>query len=257
MSSLPQQQPKRPGRSGMELLLELKRGSDDGTTTTSSNKANITLPAYNDVLVQTCIEELNSHLQNLEDQVQAVTSQSQSSQSSNSSPTGSSSKQKPPMSCRPAMLLENAIIQRLKRCLLTYHHVRMQTIQSNYWQQGGANSSNNSGGEQQSMQTTTTTTNLSPLEHEFQQEYSKLIFKYNQAMDVDITSMIVPPLPQDKVQIRVIRDDVFSYGTKSIMLESGTIVTFVKGSTHYLSFTDVEEYIQQGYLQLIDCEEHE
>lgn len=218
------------GHSARNLLLELKRGS--GSDATSSDSKNYVLPAYNGVLVQTCLDELNGHIQDMEDQVAAVTQQASG---------------KPPLSVRPSLLLHQAAVQRHKRCLLTYHQVRLNSIQEMYWQQGGASFDNG---------TASVDENLSPLEHEFQKEYHRLIQKYSDAVDLDFHSLPTPPLPQDRVQVRVVRDDVFgSDGT--IALESGASVTFTKGSTHYLSYSDVEEFLQLGYLQLLEAEEQE
>lgn len=237
-------QPRPLGHSARNLLMELKRGS--GGDATAADSKNYVLPAYNDVLVQTCIDEMNGHLQDLEDQVQAV-----AQRSSSSSSTEKPSSNKAPMSVRPSLLLQNAAIQRYKRCLLTYHHVRLNSIQDMYWQQGGGGSSsmNSSlgGGANE---------NLSPLELEFQQEYHKLVQQVCKAVDLDLHSLSTPPLPQDRVQVRVVQDDVFGEdGT--IALESGASVTFAKGSTHFLLYSDVEEYLQQGYLELLEGEEQD
>jgi GINS complex subunit 1 len=226
------------GQSARNLLLELKRGSAGDAT--SFDSKNYVLPAYNDVLVQTCLDEMNGHLQDLEDQVEAVT---------RNSSREDRNRVKPPQSVRPSLLLHQAAVQRHKRCLLTYHQVRLNSIQDMYWQQGGASFDSN-------KNNSTTNENLSPLEHEFQKDYHRLIQKYCDAVDLDLHSLPTPPLPQDRVQVRVVRDDVFGEdGT--IALESGAAVTFTKGSTHYLLFSDVEEYLQQGYLQLLEGEEQD
>jgi GINS complex subunit 1 len=219
------------------LLLELKRGSGGDATASDSN--NYVLPAYNDVLVQTCLDEMNGHIQDMEDQAQAVTQQQLGRESE---------KGKTPMSVRPSLLLQQAAVQRHKRCLLTYHVVRLHAIQDMYWQQGSGAAAEGGG--------LAANENLSPLEFEFQQKYHKLIQQYGNAVDLDLHSFPTPPLPQDRVQVRVVREDVFGEdGT--IALESGASVTFSKGSTHYLYYSDVEEYLQQGYLILLDGEEQD
>jgi GINS complex subunit 1 len=217
------QPPKPLGISLRDLLLELKRSS-------GGNSTNYVLPAYNDALVQTCLDDLNDHLQDLEDQVTAVQQQQ-------------TDKKSAPMSVRPSLLLKNAAIQRYKRGLLAYHQFRLNSIQDQYWRQGNNNAATN------------TNENLSPLEQEFQQDYHKLVLHYGSDLDLDLHSLPAPPLPQDRVQVRVVRDDVFL--GRSIALESGASVTFNKGSTHYMLYSDVEEYLQQGYLELLEGEEQD
>ena len=223
------------GQSVLSLLLELKRGS--GGDATAADSRNYVLPAYNDVLVQTCVDEMNGHFQAAEDQAKAVQRELQGS-------SNDKSKQKKAlMAVGPSMTLQQTAAMRHKRCLLTYHVVRLNTIQDMYWQQGGQQQSDSS-------------ENLSPLEQEFQQRYHELVQKFCNATDVDLHSLPTPPLPQDRVQVRVMRDDVFGEdGT--IALESGASVTFTKGSTHYLPYSDVEEYVQQGYLAVLEGEEQD
>lgn len=235
------------GHSVRNLLLELKRGS--GGDATAADSKNYVLPAYNDVLVQTCLDEMNGHVQALEDQVNAVTRQQQRDNESSSSSSDKPSN-KTPMSVRPSLLLQSAAIQRHKRCLLTYHQVRLNTIQDMYWQQGGQQQTNGGGGGSSNNE------NLSPLEQEFQQGYHKLVQTFGNATGLDLHSLPTPPLPQDRVQVRVVRDDVFG-DDGTIALESGASVTFTKGSTHYLLFSDVEEYLHQGYLELLEGEEQD
>ena len=70
--------------------------------------------------------------------------------------------------------------------------------------------------------------------------------------------MPTPPLPQDRVQVRVLREDVFGVDDgDTIALESGASVAFTKGSTHYLLYSDIEDYLQQGYLELLEGEEQD
>jgi hypothetical protein len=215
------QPPKPLGISLRDLLLELKRSS-------GGNSNNYVLPAYNDALVQTCLDDLNGHLQDLEDQVTAIQQQTD--------------KKSAPMSVRPSLLLKNAAIQRHKRGLLAYHQFRLNSIQDQYWRQGNNAAAN-------------TNENLSPLEQEFQQDYHKLVQQFGSDLDLDLHSLPAPPLPQDRVQVRVVRDDVFL--GRSIALESGASVIFTKGSTHYMLYSDVEEYLQQGYLELLEGEEQD
>lgn len=232
-------QPPRMGQSVVSLLLELKRGS--GGDATAADSKNYVLPAYNDVLVQQCVDEMNGHFQALEDQAKAAHREIKGN--SDDDRDKQQKKKKALMPVAPSMTLQQTAAMRHKRCLLTYHVVRLNTIQDMYWQQGGQQQSDSS-------------ENFSPLEQEFQQGYHELIQKFCNATDVDLHSLPTPPLPQDRVQVRVVRDDVFGEdGT--IALESGASVTFTKGSTHYLPYSDVEEYVHQGYLEVLEGEEQD
>lgn len=231
------QQP-RMGQSVRNLLLELKRGS--GGDATAADSKNYVLPAYNDVLVQTCVDEMNGHYQAMEDQAKAAGREKSELKDAGNSEDQAKKATRP---MGPSMYLQHTAGMRHKRCLLTYHVVRLNTIQDMYWQQGGQQQSDSS-------------ENFSPLEQEFQHGYDKLVQKFCNATEVDLHSLPTPPLPQDRVQVRVVRDDVFGEdGT--IALESGASVAFTNGSTHYLSYSDVEEYLHQGYLELLEGEEQD
>lgn len=223
--------PKPLGHSVRELLLELKRGSGGDATGADSN--NYVLPAYNDVLVQTCLDEMNDHFNTIKDISESVK-------------RADGDAKKPNMRVRPSLTLQGAAVDRHKRCLLTYHHARLNSIQDMYWQQGGTSVTNSNGNE-----------NLSPLEQEFQSQYHQLVQQFGDAYDLDLHSLPTPPLPQDRVQVRVLREDVFGDDGDTIALESGASVAFTKGSTHYLLYSDVEDYLQQGYLELLDGEEQD
>ena len=228
------------GQSVVNLLLELKRGS--GGDATAADSKNYVLPAYNDVLVQTCVDEMRGHLLALDDQANAVSRElNKVDNSDERQKKKMESKIKRPVA--PSMTLQHTAATRNKRCLLTYHVVRLNTIQDMYWQQGGQQQSDSS-------------ENFSPLEQEFQQGYHELVQKFCNATKVDLHALPTPPLPQDRVQVRVVRDDVFG-ADGTIALESGASVTFTKGSTHYLSYSDVEEYLHQGYLELLEGEEQD
>jgi len=197
------------GRHGRDLLLELKRSEDKNGTG---------LPAYNDELVANCLQDFKLHVQALQDQVDV--------------------NQKPSMQVRPSILLQNAAIQRNKRCLLTYHRIRMQRIQTCYWQQN------------------LDPKVLCPAEMEYLQDYSDLIQRYTQATCQwdDLRAHHMPPQPFDRCQVRVMDGSQFE---GPIVLESGQSVVLSKGSTHYLLWSDVEEYVRNGQLQVLNGEEEQ
>jgi GINS complex subunit 1 len=203
------------GQHGRELLLELKRTSDPGANAPS-------LPPYNDVLVANALQDLSLHVQALQDQAEAN--------------SGSS---KPSMEVRPSILLQNAAIQRNKRCLLAYHKVRLDRIKEDvYWK-------------------SSTSPNLSPAEQDFLDAYTCLVQGYTQAIGLEADALranSIPPQPNDRVQVRVVNDSGFE---GPIVLESGSTVVLSKGSTHYLLWSDVEEYIRAGSLVIVGGEEQE
>jgi GINS complex subunit 1 len=222
------------GQHGRNLLLELKRSepSNTGDYSTSS-----TIPAYNDVLVTNALQDVRLHCQALEEQVQA-------------------SDGKPSLNVRPSLLLQNAAIQRNKRCLLTYHTVRLQRIQEElYWKQQQHHHNNNSNTTEQQQQQQQPS-NLCPVEHEFLANYANLIQRYTQDVCqgcvMDLRSHVsMPPQPSDRVQIRVLTD------IGPIVLESGASAVLSTNSTHFLQYADVEELIRQGKVQVLNGEEDE
>jgi hypothetical protein len=120
--------------------------------------------------------------------------------------------------------------------------------------------------------------NLCPSEKEFLREYQQLISNYccvdQQLTDVSIVDLrahcTVPPITVDRIVCRVIDTTPFQTtsnddgtdpenkeqsNSNTIVLESGQCVNFTLGSTHYLMYSDCEEYIRCGALQVIQSEE--
>jgi hypothetical protein len=122
-------------------------------------------------------------------------------------------------------------------------------------------------------------TNTCPAEDEFLREYGVLVQKYTQAVGMRPDDLrahgMCPPAPSDKVQVRVVacppltakegaendNDDEnanpSNAGSRGIVLDSGTSVVFTRGSTHYLLWDDVEEFVRLGYLQVLEGEEQQ
>lgn len=205
------------GNHGRDLILELKRTEGNGLTEAT------TLPAYNNVSVRSALQELSLHIQALKDQAEASAKLDGDS---------------PDMKLRPSLLLQDAAIQRNKRCLLAYHRVRMDRVKElNYWQ------------SQPPIEK-----NMCPAEIDFLADYEMLIQKYQEKVGItfDIRSRMVPPQPFDRAHVRVISDQ-FSNGP--IVLESGETPVLLKGSTHNLLYTDIEEYLRSGDLEILPEEE--
>jgi GINS complex subunit 1 len=190
---------------GRTLLVELKRSDTD-------------IPSYNNTAVAHVLQDIRLHAQALGDQVAPYISLS-----------------KPSMNVRPSMLLQEAAIQRNKQCLLAYHKVRCDRIQSLcFW-------------KQQALQQ-----QLSPAEVDFFNNYQQLVHSYTQELSLSSDSLrmfAVPPQPCDHVQVRVLQEQ------GHVVLESGATVMLTKGSTQFLLWSDVEEYIRNGILRVVDGEE--
>ncbi|GAX11548.1 hypothetical protein FisN_22Lh238 [Fistulifera solaris] len=205
------------GRYGRELLLELKRSN----------------AAYNDTLVSSCLQDLNLHVCALGDQVAAA------SRDQHASTDG---KPKLSMSVRPSILLQEAAIHRNKRCLLTYHWVRLQRIQKQYW---SPRQEENEEPQQ-----------LGPAEEDFLQAYQQLHQRYAQNTLPFVDDLRahagLPPLNTERVLLRVVTAPTEG----PVVLASGVSVEFRVGATHFLPWNDVEEWVRKGHLRVLTGEEH-
>lgn len=203
------------GHYGRDLLLELKR----------SDKESIS--AYNDATVTACLEDLTLHVQEMQDLVAAAAMNDNNKLSQES---------------RPSLLLQEAAIRRNKRCLLAYHWVRLQRLQQQQQDE-----------EEEDDHTETTQHLMAPAEQDFMRDYRKLHCKYVQGLPVDDLKARFPPLNVDRVLVRVqgrIHDD-----DGPIVLASGQAVNFIPGATQFLLWTDVEDWVREGKLLLLQGEE--
>ena len=112
------------GHSVRNLLLELKRGS--GGDATAADSKNYVLPAYNDVLVQTCVDEMNGHIKSMNDQANAAADQNE---------RDGIATNKPPMHVRPSLSLhqdvqeespQQASVPSAEHCVNTYPAAQTQ-----------------------------------------------------------------------------------------------------------------------------------
>ena len=216
------------GHRGRDLLLELKRARANDHKSSSS-----VVPPYNDRLVRECLQDLQLHVQALQDQVDAQGSE------------------KPSMNVRPSLVLQGAAIARNKRCLLAYHKIRADRLMAAYWENHPhvtTTTSVNTGGS--------SANNLSPAEEEFYASYQQLCLEYANMLRLpnpDLRSYgNHPPQPLSKVQVRVLRSL-----EGPIVLESGMTLTFQKGAVHYLPYADVEGLVRDGTLALLSTEEED
>jgi GINS complex subunit 1 len=135
---------------------------------------------------------------------------------------------KPSIELRPALLLHDAAIRRNKRCLLAYMNHRLEVIKEN-------------ADIKKSL--------LSEAEVDFAQAYEKLRARYSDQFGIDVKRNLLPPT-QALVQVRVLK----SLG-QIVLSETGATVTLQQGTVHNLPASDVQEWIQQGYLEPVEGEE--
>mmetsp|Transcript_15868 Transcript_15868/g.20724 ORF Transcript_15868/g.20724 Transcript_15868/m.20724 type:complete len:231 (+) Transcript_15868:102-794(+) len=205
-----------------DLIAELKRSLDQNTNG-EHNGDDIVMPSYNDKLVHKALQDLQIHVQALQDIVEANGDQDKIS-----------------TNVRPSIIFHKAAIKRNKRALLAYHNVRLNVISDAYWASSGQADLKDSG-------------TLAPAEQVFCTQYERLVQNYTMSTSLsdDMRSHHRhPPQPVDKVQVRVC---VGSQG--AIVLESGQTVDLVKGAVHYLLFTDVESMLRDGSVELLTAEE--
>jgi hypothetical protein len=134
------------GTHARDLMLELARTAPASSSSSSSASSSTTLMmgAYQDEMVRCAIQDMQLHVQALNDQYQATKRFLAATTAINEDDIDASSKSKKssnanaaaPISIRPSILLQNAAILRHKRALLTYHVIRLQRmIDIGYWRQ--------------------------------------------------------------------------------------------------------------------------
>jgi GINS complex subunit 1 len=143
-----------------------------------------------------------------------------------------------------ALLVDHLAMRRNKRCLLAYHRVRAEKLESMCWegkdplerqheqQQGDQNGSNAHAHE----------SSLSPEEEEYFRQYNDLLASFKgQWTDIDLTGSLDPPRDLF-IDVRVLKD------AGEIQTEYGAI-NLTKNSQFYVRQGDVERLIAQGFLQ--------
>jgi GINS complex subunit 1 len=216
--------------SGRELLLDLKRSTARNALGGGGNNNNAvpTLPAYNHKLVQACFRDLHGTARELELKARIY--------GNNNGSSGGSSK--PSMSARPSILLHNTSIQRNKRCLLAYHHHRMEIIK------GIQRSSVAEHDESSSSTRAPLSTNAQ--EVAFARDYAIL----REAYSSNVFELDLLPPTSHMVQVRVLRD-----AGQVVLPDSGRIVSMTKGACLFLDRADTKDFLRQGIVQLYDGEE--
>lgn len=149
-------------------------------------------------------------------------------------------------------LVNSLALDRNKRCLMAYHKLRTDILDTMLWEDnnnilgnGNTNHTNNSSNTDSSDANGDKDTNLSHVEQEYKKEYSQLITDLNNGTftNIDLTGSLLPP-SDIFIDVRVLKD------AGEIQTEYGTF-KLVKDSQFFVRQSDVERLIQQGYLQKI------
>jgi len=118
------------GQKGKELLLDLKRSSQDYQ---SETHAIINIPPYNMDAVRSCIDESTYHYSELA-ALATATPSSQTDGSSDNVDGKAVKQQRMGFNLRPALLLHDACLRKNKRCLLAYHAYRADRVREIRWE---------------------------------------------------------------------------------------------------------------------------
>lgn len=136
---------------------------------------------------------------------------------------------KPTLEVRPSLTLHQAAVLRNKRCLLAYHNYRVNAIKTD---------------------PSVPKSSLSEAEIDFLQSFERLRAEHSDKFrGLNLSKSKLPPT-QTLIQVRVLQ----SLG-KIVLSETGATVDLEKGTLHFLPAQDVEEFIQQGFLELVEGEE--
>lgn len=151
----------------------------------------------------------------------------------------------------PDIILYQTIILRNKRCLLAYHHHRIERLKDLYWSVGGAlplllSTSNAASGSAQNASGGDIRSKLSPHEVDFLRAYNTSLLDFRSgvfaAEEIDLFAPISKPPKDLHVLVRVVRD------CGVIQTEVGAI-DFRRGQRFLVRRADVEHLIVQGYLE--------
>ncbi|KTW26997.1 hypothetical protein T552_02489 [Pneumocystis carinii B80] len=130
------------------------------------------------------------------------------------------------------LLIQHLCQHRNKRCLMAYHHTRLDRLNHISWF------------EINPFNISWTSTSLSPDEYIYLRKYNGLLTYFkSQWMGIDFNGDLEPPKDL-YINIRVLQD------VGEIQTEYGAI-TLNKNSQFFLRQSDVEGLIRQGYLQKV------
>mmetsp|Transcript_18105 Transcript_18105/g.20880 ORF Transcript_18105/g.20880 Transcript_18105/m.20880 type:complete len:228 (-) Transcript_18105:207-890(-) len=222
------------GQRGRDLVLDCQPSGGNPPSSQPS------LKPYKDDTVRGCLEEITWHMDELTHLADGCNSNRSNSSEEND---------KPRVEIRPAFLMHDVSIRRNKRCLLAYMNFRVNAIRHQKTYPGTSSSRIPS-------------ELLSEAEIDFQQAYEQLRCNqsdvYNTVSSsgggedrlhtLNLSCRRMPPT-QTMLQVRVLK----SLG--SIVLPDSSTVNLETGAVHFLPATEVEEFVQQGYLEVMEGEE--
>ncbi|KAI0339353.1 GINS complex Psf1 component [Trametopsis cervina] len=207
-------------------------------TESRRSTATDTLLKYNDVLVRSIIREQR--------QLEALIQDAMAKMNSDEMNIDGG------LNVTPDIILYQTTILRNKRCLLAYHHHRLERLKDVYWNVGGAlplilstmnataSSASNAG------QNSDVRSRLSPHEVDFLRSYNTSILTFRSGVlateEVDLFAPVSRPPKDLHVHVRVVRD------CGVIQTEVGAI-DFKRGQRFMVRRADVEHLIVQGYLE--------
>ncbi len=134
------------------------------------------------------------------------------------------------LSAASGLIVYHRSIERNKRCALAYLYERLRRIVNYRWE-GGASAASHLDGF------------LSGHEETFLNEYGKILGRYSDAVELDLTADCAPPRDL-YIEVRVLRD------CGSVMTNNGSIA-LKQGTAHFVKRSDVEHLIRQGALEHI------
>ncbi|VDD83606.1 unnamed protein product [Mesocestoides corti] len=207
---------------GLDLIRSLKRGSSHS------------LAPYEEEKVRRCMEEMRTLYEENRHDVASLRLPSQSSDSA-----GESSLDGGRENLIQTVLIRHATMERIKRCLLAYHHCRLMQLKEIRWQYGAVIPKE-------------IRKNFSQSELSWFNKYCASLTSYMQADSketggaggLDLTQSLRPPKSL-LLEVRCLKD----YG--EFETECGGVLNLTKGSQHLMFRNDCENLILQGVLQHI------
>ncbi|KAL7063631.1 hypothetical protein AAHC03_0912 [Spirometra sp. Aus1] len=202
---------------GLDLIRSLKRSTVH------------CLPPYEEEKVRRCIDEMKLLYEaNRQDVVALRPTQSSSSCDESSE------------NLIQTVLIRHAVMERIKRCLLAYHHARLMRIKELRWQYNAVIPKE-------------IRRNFSPEELKWFTNYCSSLANFMQADaterggagGMDLTQSLKPPKSL-VMEVRCLKD----YG--EFETEDGCLLNLTKGSQHLMFRSDCESLVRQGILQHID-----
>ncbi|CDS41430.1 DNA replication complex GINS protein PSF1 [Echinococcus multilocularis] len=192
------------------------------------------LAPYDDDKVRRCIEEMRQLYEENRQDLLSLRLPSQSSSSADGSATVRDRD-----NIVQTVVIRHATMERVKRCLLAYHHARLMQIKEIRWQYGA-------GIPKEIRQ------NMSNHELKWFSNYCTALASFMRADademggsgGLDLTQSLKPPKSL-LLEVRCLKD----YG--EFETECGNVINLTKGSQHLMFRSDCENLILQGVLQHI------